>query len=448
MKDDQNSVDLRDKDFIGKIVPNPCKHEFYDTKQQGRYRVHIPDLMPHIEENIGIWCKNHTHKWRITPSDVGEYGQYFPLQAGTYVIVKFHENDINTGYIDRIDSDYKEDRDVEAQDCTKPKPAFEERDEQYILFKTPKYCNSFYVNEDTYYEHNTIYLIYNRDDSPERRTVHRIDQSGHHFWTRDNLRERIKLDHNRQVDGNETSLVKGYSTHHNWKRVDRQNHSSYHEKTEGDHFSFHQNKKYKYVADNEHEQTCKSVIKEIKKNIDYTVGKTRTTNIGGDKLTQVGGMRTVLAGEYIAYDAPMIYLNCGVAQSTSPEKPYKPSGCQPNHSTPCDPCAIGSPMGDNTGMTRPDDHNPINPKATNYTLDSGYAERIIPKGQVTPGTPGGQDSPYHETYVRDLGPNETEEYNTPDQNVCKRPLIVGRKCDGRMKELYNVGSRDNETMVE
>jgi len=128
---------LTETEFIGRIVPKDTD-EFHDPKQMGRYKVHIPTLMPHLDKDEGIWVKNHTHKWRITPSEVGEYGSYFPLQAKTYVIVKFFENDINTGYIDRIVSDWKEERDVEAQDCVEPKPVLEDRDEQYVIFKTPK----------------------------------------------------------------------------------------------------------------------------------------------------------------------------------------------------------------------------------------------------------------------------------------------------------------------
>jgi hypothetical protein len=199
-------IDLRDKEFMGKIIPKGTSGEF-DLKMKGRYKVHLPDLMPHLEEYDGIWCKNHTNKWNITPSDVGEYGSHYPLHPGTYVIVRFFENDLNTGYIDRILSDYKDNRDVEAQDCTTVKPALTDRDEQYIILKTPKKFNIFYVNENTENEPNTIYLIYNRDNSPKRRTVFRINESGIHIWTRNNQRIRIKENEDIQVDGNANKLV-------------------------------------------------------------------------------------------------------------------------------------------------------------------------------------------------------------------------------------------------
>lgn len=200
--------DLRDKEFIGKIVPVDAEY-YYDERLRGRYYVHIPELMPSLGYDQGILCSNHVHSWRITPSDVGEYGQYWPLHAGTYVIVKFWENDTNTGQITKILSDYKDERDLEPQDCTTVIPAVTDRDEKYIIFKTPKNFNIFYVNEETTNEPNTIYLIYNRDDSPKRRTVFRINEDGVHFWTRDNNRVRIGLDEDIQIDGNKNEKVKG-----------------------------------------------------------------------------------------------------------------------------------------------------------------------------------------------------------------------------------------------
>jgi len=43
-----------------------------------------------------------------------------------------------SGYIDRIISDWKDDRDVLGQDCVDVKSVPTDRDEQYIIFKTPK----------------------------------------------------------------------------------------------------------------------------------------------------------------------------------------------------------------------------------------------------------------------------------------------------------------------
>jgi len=195
---------LTEREFIGTILPD------LDNRQMGRYKVHLPEVMQHLPEDKGLWCKNQVHAWRLTPSASGEYGSYFPLHADTKVIVKFYSNDYSAGYIDRIISDADDKTDLEAQDGTEDnvKPALSDRDEQYIIFKTPKKFNVFYVNEETEKEPNTIYLVYNRDGSPERRTVYRIDESGIHIWTRDNRRVRVKLDENKQIDGDKSLLVK------------------------------------------------------------------------------------------------------------------------------------------------------------------------------------------------------------------------------------------------
>jgi len=206
-------VTLINKKFYG-IIQNPLGvGEYQDERKRGRYLVHIPELMHHISGDQGIWCTNGVHSWRITNSGAGEYGQYFPLHHDTHVIVEFYNNDTQSGVITRIISDYIDGSNVEAQDCTTTVEDISDRDEQYVLFKTPKKWNIFYVNEDTQNEPNTIYLVYNRDDTG-RRTTFRIDEDGLHFWTRDNNRVRIKLDDNKQVDGNQTEYVKGYRTKH------------------------------------------------------------------------------------------------------------------------------------------------------------------------------------------------------------------------------------------
>jgi len=226
----KNNVKLKDQEFLGVVLDNEDSNNL-DQKRAGRYRVHMPDLMHHMDSTKGIWVKNHSHKWRMSASKYGEYGQYFPIQPDTKVIIKFTEEDINSGYIDRIVSDFFDETDVLAQDCTEVKTELLDRDEQYIIFKTPKLWNIFYVNEETEKEPNTIYLIYNRDKEStyterdvegkrNRRTVFRIDETGIQFWTADNQRIRIKLDDNKQVDGNQTEYVGGFSTKHVKKDLD------------------------------------------------------------------------------------------------------------------------------------------------------------------------------------------------------------------------------------
>ena len=278
-------INLTQKEFIGQTVPKDVD-EFYDYKRQGSYKIHIPELMPHLEKDKGIWCKNHTNKWNITPSDVGEYGSHYPLQPGTYVIVKFFDNDINSGYVDRILSDYKKDRDVEAQDNVKAIPSIEDRDEQYLVFKTPKKWNAFYINEDTTNEPNTIYLIYNRDNNPKRRTVYRIDETGVHIWTRDNMRVRLSGDENYQIDGDRTGYVKN----------DQQ------ENIDGDD--------------------------------DHKVKGDVTVEIKGDADVSVDGTVNLWSGSNINVDAsPNINLNCGIANRTPAKQKIEVKDLGPNETS-------------------------------------------------------------------------------------------------------------------
>lgn len=197
------------KEYDGQII----KQDEFDPHRQGKYLVHINDLYPTLPDNEpsdthAIWCRNHVHKWRITPSAHGEYGQYFPLQPGTRVVVVFKNRKMTSGYIDRIRSDFLHDTDMEAQDCTTVKEEMKDRDEQYILVKTPKKNNVFYINEDTANEPNTIFLIYNRDASG-RRTVYRINEEGIHIYSRDNLRVRITKDWQVEINGKVDISVSG-----------------------------------------------------------------------------------------------------------------------------------------------------------------------------------------------------------------------------------------------
>ncbi|MFW6246973.1 MAG: bacteriophage T4 gp5 trimerization domain-containing protein [bacterium] len=288
MSTNNSDIDIRGKMFLGRIVSDDHS-KYYDYKRQGRYLVHIPDLMPGISEDEGIYCKNHVHNWRITSSNNGEYGQYFPLHPGTYVIVKFFENDLSTGFIDKVLSDFKEDRNVEAQDCIDPVPALTDRDEQYIIFKTPKKWNIFYVNEETENEPNTIYLVYNRDDNPNRRTVFRINESGLHFWTRDNNRVRIATDDNKQIDGDKTSYVKGSKQ----ENID----------TDKD---FH-------VKGNETTKTDG--------NKDSNVGGNLTLEVEGNVDISVSGTVNVFSASNINIDGSAVNINCGIASSTSAATP-------------------------------------------------------------------------------------------------------------------------------
>ena len=163
---------LTNREFIGTILPKKS-----DAAHQGKYRVNIPVLQPHMKENEGIWCKNHINKYRVTPSMDGIYGSYFPLHPGTSVIVKFFANHIESAYIDRIISD--------AYAETLPYEIIE-RDDYYQIIRTPRYNNLIAIYEGSSASKNvpknSIHIYYN-----ETKTVVVIDENGVHIITADNV---------------------------------------------------------------------------------------------------------------------------------------------------------------------------------------------------------------------------------------------------------------------
>lgn len=302
---------IKDKEFLGTVLPD------LDNRQMGRYRVFVPQLMQHIPNIRGMFYKNNVHAWRITPSENGEYGSYFPLHPGTNVLVRYFENDLTTGRIVKIVSDDNDKTDNEAQDCTTVKSSLTDRDEQYIIFKTPKKFNIFYVNEETEHEPNTIYLVYNRDGDPERRTVYRIDESGIHLWTRDNRRVRILLDENRQIDGNQTEYIKQNRTHNI-----------------GQHDSLAvRGNKVTNVIENEDRVVYKSRTTNIYEDENKTIKKNQIENVEGSKDTLVKGKLTlqvqgdcnisvdgtcnIWSGSEINIDSPSVNINSGIAKKTT-----------------------------------------------------------------------------------------------------------------------------------
>ena len=316
--------DLVGREFLGVVLPD------LDPRRMGRYRIHIPEFMQHIPEHKGIWCKNHVHSWRVTPSADGEYGCYYPLHAETKVVVKFVYNDINTGYVNRIVSDAEDDTDKEAQDARTVKPALTDRDEQYIIFKTPKKFNIFYVNEETEKEPNTIYLVYNRDKDPERRTVYRIDESGIHIWTRDNKRVRVLLDQNEQIDGNKTLFVK-----QNRKANIKLNED----------LAVGENRTINVIKDEDkivykdrrenvfgqHDITTKQdKIENVHGSEDAQIKQNLTIEVQGDCNVSVGGTSYVKGNGDINVDGgPNINLNCGIASYKTAKTAEKAEDAQP-----------------------------------------------------------------------------------------------------------------------
>jgi hypothetical protein len=162
---------LTNREFIGTILPTK------DTAHQGKYKVNVPELQPHMKETTGIWCKNHTCRHRVSPSQVGVSGSYYPLQAGMSVIVKFFANHIESAYIDRVISD--------AYSETLPYEIIE-RDEYYQIIRTPRHNNLICIYEsDTASKNvpkNSIHVYFN-----DTRTTVVIDETGINIKTDDNI---------------------------------------------------------------------------------------------------------------------------------------------------------------------------------------------------------------------------------------------------------------------
>jgi hypothetical protein len=195
---------LKNNNFHGMVLKDK------DPKNQGRYKVHIPTLMYMIEESKGIWVKNQIHKWRYTSSNDYFYGEYKPIQPGSLVIIQFYENDINAGYIDRIISDQKI-KSMPNLAVNKEPKSINERDDIYIIYKTPKNNNLFAILEDTTDSEtgldeklipNSIHQYYN-----EQRTTIIINEDGHHLFTKDNKGLTVEKDDNKWIKGNDRTYI-------------------------------------------------------------------------------------------------------------------------------------------------------------------------------------------------------------------------------------------------
>jgi len=181
-----------------------------DSKNQGRYKVHIPELQHLIEDDKGIYIKNQNHKWRYTPSKYYMYGTYLPLQEGTLVIVKFYEDDLNTGFIDRVISDQIEKSQPHLGVEKEPKST-KDRDDIHVIFKTPKYHNALMIFEDTEDNGldkklipNSIHLYYNM-----MRTSMIINEEGIHWFTMDNYGITVAREYQKWVMGDANDWVCG-----------------------------------------------------------------------------------------------------------------------------------------------------------------------------------------------------------------------------------------------
>lgn len=216
-------LNLRQNEYHGVVLPDK------DPKNQGRYKIHIPELHPLIKENKGIWCKNQNHKWRIGPSEDYVYGSYYPLQPGTKVIVKFDDNDFHSGYVDRIISDQVI-KTTPKIGCGVNPEATCDRDDIYIFFKTPKYHNLFAILEKTTDGQNgltkqlipnSLHLYYNY-----RRSTYIMNEDGIHLFSMNNYGKTIEGHNSVWINQNDKLYVQGNRdvyTNGNYKKFTKGN---------------------------------------------------------------------------------------------------------------------------------------------------------------------------------------------------------------------------------
>jgi hypothetical protein len=483
------NIDLTQREFLATILDDTN----LDNKVQGRYTVNIPELQPHMpHDDKGIIVKNHVHKWRVTPSKYGEYGQYFPLQPFTQVMVKFFENDPNTGYIDRVVSDFEENTDVLAQDCVDAKSALKDRDNQYIICKTPKFHNIIYFNEETDKEPNKFVIVFNRDEESEytdrtaqkdrkRRTVVYVDENGIHLWTHDNNRVRIRMDENRQIGGNKTEYVKNYRTQHIGKDNDLTVHKNdrlhvkenRHHWIEGEQITNIDKDEYAHNAGNQTHLIDKDVLRIIEQNLSEKITQNRETKISGNDTTNIDGNQDVkitgnetsnttgntnkkvsgsltveVSGNInitsnstinvyatkVNVDSPRIDLNSQMASATSASsaKTTKEVEYPKSTPTPKTPESYEEPEYD---MEDPKDYE----DKANHRYNSSWTKDGFKHAEMAKAR----------TRVRDLGPNETNDYELEDEyptnednkDQRERKQVVGEKCDD-VTDSYNIKYRE------
>lgn len=170
---------LTNREYAGVIK------EGEDPQNRGRYKVFINELMYYVEdseEDPGIFCVNHVHKYRDTHSSAGIYGQYFPLQVGTRVIVKFYEEDLTTGYIDRIISDYHSELDVSEVSCAPFENTISDRDQYYQLLRTVAEDLVAVSCDTENFPKNGIHIYHKKDN-----VVFVFDENGVHLYAKQNL---------------------------------------------------------------------------------------------------------------------------------------------------------------------------------------------------------------------------------------------------------------------
>ena len=257
---------LTDREFGGIIGGELLTVTDDDPSNRGRYRVLIPELMGNCYDDgdAPIFCTNQVTKYRNTICNVGSgiYGQYFPLHPGTKVIVKFCNEDYQSGYIDRIIGDYYENSLPMALDT-------KDRDQYYQLLRTID-NDLIAVTCDTISENvpNRGFHIYHKKDN----IMVIFDDTGIHVYD--------KKDLDTQIDGKAYIKVND--------QVDCVFGSKVNISIAGD---------------------CNV---DVASNCNLTVGGNCSTGVTGNCELKVGGNCNV--------DGALINLNCGLSKAPSISK--------------------------------------------------------------------------------------------------------------------------------
>ena len=277
---------LTDKEVPGIVIPEKEEDETDHPHNMGRYKIYIPNHMIHKGLESVIWAKNHIHKFRYgineyMPGEQLIYGQYFPLQIGSRIIVKFFSNDIQSAYIDRVISDYEDD--------TLPFDyQHEDQSDITVIARTAKFHNVIAMLEEVITDpllENTFHIYYHDD---QVRII--MDPDGHHtwvekeqnLWVNKDQHEQILMNQYKQIHMNQESLIK----------KDK--------KTE--------------VGVNEKHKVGRTQHNHIGLQQKTLVGLMKQTFVGFKRSFLTGAIDEHRAGMYYAIDAPMIFLNCGVAR--------------------------------------------------------------------------------------------------------------------------------------
>lgn len=157
---------LSSKTYLGIVVSGE------DKKNKGRYKVHIPELHIDDPENVGVYAYNrvNNHYVRNNEKTGQEYGSYHPIQVGTRVIVRVYNGNIETAEIIGIVGDNK----INALPLN---AVTSDRDEFYVLVKTPKENTLFVVTENSTSLPASSIHIYHKN----KNTVVIIDSNGIHI---------------------------------------------------------------------------------------------------------------------------------------------------------------------------------------------------------------------------------------------------------------------------